>query len=366
MADEVVVEEAPRVEGKADFLKAFDATTGQIKDTAVKPVEITKVEAPAPPLEKTETVIPAEKTEAPAPPAEATKPTETVAKVEKTVEVKPEKFDWKDALKKADRNEALKELGLDEFEIGLLDYRKGGGDTAKYLEAKGRDWSKVPDMDVLRYDLRQQFPDLDAESFEILAEKRIQSRFPAEEEFSDEKEKKVSLLERKLEADALRKKYKEADEKFTIADRKADTEQATKLEEATRAKQDFISTVDESAVTQKLRTDKKITLGEGDAATLVDIDPETILNFVKTDNKFFTMFVDEKGELDLDLLYATINYGLNRKAVEKTLTDRGKSLGIKAEVDDLHNIPKEKTPVPGEKKESLLEAFTNRGKDRPV
>jgi hypothetical protein len=121
--------------------------------------------------------------------------------------------------------------------------------------------------------------------------------------------------------------------------------------------------VTESDVTKKLLTDKKVTAGEGDEAYQFGTKPEDILDYVTSDGKFWTMFKDTEGNLDLNKLIKTVNYALNMQAYEQGLIDHGKSLGTEVEQNDIHQIPKQEVVKAGETKESLNEAFQKRGRD---
>lgn len=375
MADEQIQEESHDQEQQdvQGFLGAIDVATGKIKETA-KPAEtiitaaspaVKPEEKPAQPEVKTETVTPKGNEGDSSKPAVEEKKTETVIP----------KADWKQEIKKADRKEVLKELGLDDQDIDFVEFRKGGGDPIKFLEVQKRDWSKISDAEVLRYDLKKQFPDLDEEEFEILADKRINARFSIGEEFTDPKEKKAAELELKIEADAKRKAFKEEDSKFLLTAREADTEQVRQKEAAEKTKLDFLDFVGESEKTKAFVATKEIIAGEGAESVKIQADPSKVLGYVLEPEKFWSLFEkpvsDETGketgkELDLDLLYAAINFALDRKGFEKTLIDHGKSLGSKSEEEELHNVPKTVQPKAGGKEETLLEAFAKRGRDVPL
>lgn len=364
MADEVAVPEQPVTETnpKPGFLDAIDRTTGEIKkpttpaETPVTDTEPPK-DRPKPNPEKAETAPSAEeKKDEPQKQEKAPEKAETAPT--------PVKPDLKTVLKDFDRKEVLKALELDDFDISFADYRKSGGKVERYLEAANRDWTKVSDIDVLRYDLRQEHPELDAENFEILAEARINERFILHDEFADDKKKKATALELKLAADSLRKKFAAEDKKFLIPEKQPDQAEAERLQKATQAKEDFFRIIDDSDATKTLLSQKKLKAGDGENAVQIDADPDKIMGFVKNEGQFFSLFQDTEGGLDVDLLYSTINYALNRRQYDKTLIDFGKSQGVKAETEELHNIPKETVPAPGDKKETLLQAFEKRGKDR--
>jgi hypothetical protein len=351
----VVVPNETPVSDKESFLKAVDPGTGLPRPDAV-PAKKEEPEKPETPKENTETVKPEE--------GDAGKVEEKPKPSTETVE-KTEKPSLDEVLKGLDPKEVFKHLGLDDTDIAFHEHRKGGNDITEYLAAQTRDWGAMSDQDVLRHDLKKQFPNLSGEDFEILAEKRIGGRLP--DQFTDEKEKKLAALELKLDADKLREKYKAEDEKLKAAKREAepDTKQAEAEAEKARLRQEWLDNLTVSDVTKKLLAEKQIVIGEGPDAHKYPVDLADIMPYVTEEGKFWTMLQGEDGQMDLTKMYKLINYGKNMDAYEKSLIDHGKSLGTKAEEEELHNLPKDDQPKPGDKKESLHDAFLTRGKDVP-
>lgn len=335
-----------------------------------QPVEITAPASPEPTPEPTpdpvvpattETVIPETTVQTPAP-----EPVQAPTPAPAEMAPKPAEVSLEEVLKKADRKEVFKLLGADEFDIDFIDNRKNGGDPYKYLEVKTRDWNKMTDLEVLKHDLRQKYPTLDADQFELLAEQKIAKPYKLGEEFADEREKAAAELMMKIDADEKRKLYSEADKAYVIPGREPDKEVERLMAQAQQAKQDFIDMVTESEITKALKAEARVTAGEGEYATTIPADPAKILDYVTEEGKFFTLFNDEKGQLDLKKLYKTIAFAMDQAGYDKTLVDRGKSLGVKSEVEDIHHIPKETITETSTKKETLHEAFLKRGVERPL
>lgn len=334
------------------FLSAFNPATGEVKPDATPQAEPTQQ------TQATTETVAEQKVEEQR--VEPQKPTETAVS-------------WKDAIKGVDPKELYQELGFDDFDIEFSEYRKKGGDPYRWLEAKTRDWTKIPDTDVIRASLKDQYPDLSAEDFEVIASDYLETRFPDpkpldelatdEEKAAYDKQKRIVDLKRKTEADQLRKKFAEADSKYSIPEKKDDT-QARLLEESEKAKREFTEMMLSDEATQKLKQLKKISAGDGEEMYQTEVNPDEILGYVN-DGKFFSLFSkqNEKGDpiFDFDLLYSTINYAMNRKGFEKGLIDYGKTLGIKKESDEIHNIPKTDSTKAADIKESLHDAFRKRG-----
>jgi len=307
------------------------------------------------------------------------------------------KPDWWDVVSKTDKAELSKRkkelaklIDMDDFDIDFAEKRKAGVDPYKFLEAKTRDWTKMSDIDVMRWSLRQQYKDdgLSEEEFGVIEEDAlgkykltapkepdenatVEEKQQYEAKKSEfEKQKRLREIQLKTEANKVRKTGAEEDAKFTIPDRKADEEAASKAEALEKEKQELIKAITEGEFTKKLRADKKFVIGEGEDAYNVPVDVDKLLEYAPHTGKFWTLF-DEKndkgeptGKIDFDLLFATINYAMTRKDFEKGGINHGKSRGIKKESDELTGINKDQKT--GEVKETLNDAFKKRGVDVPL
>lgn len=315
-------------------------------------------------------------------PAEPEKPAEVKAEIKPEAEVAPPpveteveepvkerpvaettqkaELDWKEVLKKVDRKELLKEAGLDDFEIGLLDYRKSTGDLTPYLEVKTKDWDKMNEVAVLRDDLRRKYPDLSDEDFDLLADKRINQKYLlTESELVDEKEVKLAKIELKSEADSIRKKRKEEQQNFKAPELKADDTQAKQQEAQEKAYAEYVEGVKKNPATQKLLAEQKLVMGEGNETYNYKVNSAELVEIAENPNKFFGLF-GEAGKEKWEDFYATVAYAKNRKQIEKALIDYGKSLAIKESAEELENTSKEEPPKAAPKKETLGQALATR------
>jgi hypothetical protein len=92
-------------------------------------------------------------------------------------------IDWKNEIKKANPKEILKELGYDDFIAEFAEFRKNGGDAYKYLEAKAFDWGNVTHQELVKDDLKLQYPHLTDDKIERLYQAKYkQSDMAADED----------------------------------------------------------------------------------------------------------------------------------------------------------------------------------------
>ncbi len=171
-------------------------------------------------IEQAEQVIPTETTvvnesgnlEVPAteqPTAETTIPTETAPAEENvsafdlgepdptttTVTEKPTftppSYNLDEEIKKVDRKELLKKVGVSDFAIEMDEYLAKGGNATDYISKKGYDWNKISDEDLVKSDLRNLYPDAQQSQIDRLYNKKYNQR---DEDLEDDKEDGTLLM----------------------------------------------------------------------------------------------------------------------------------------------------------------------------
>jgi len=110
--------------------------------------------------------------------------------VEKTVEAKVDPYNFKD-----------------DFIKGVVEYYEKTGDVTPYLQAKLVDFNQMSDEEVMRRNLREQYPDVSEKAFDRLYKQQIADKFKldADEWGEDDSELGKELL--KAEATKARQKY---------------------------------------------------------------------------------------------------------------------------------------------------------------
>lgn len=271
-------------------------------------------------------------------------------------EVKPEQVtDWKKVLKSTPKEELYKELGIeddDEFIKEFKNARKAGLEY-KYLEAKTKDWTKVDDASLALQDLASEYPHLDKADLQALFNDKYK-----QDEFASEEEKKLGEI--KLKADAYKSRQAKIEEqkKFTIP---AIT--ATKPEEVIaqyqqqqqqqieqQAEQNKQRVLDHEA-TKTLLANKKVVVPAGEFGKFnIGIDPNEVIGYFNDAKTYSKYVLNEKGEPDLGKMQvlAAINIIGIEKFTER-LVQHGKQLGLKQLLEEGQNAGKT-NPVPGTEK----------------
>lgn len=286
----------------------------------------------------------------PAPPADTAPTPEPTPSPEPTPEpAKPEptEYKWKD-----------------DFIKGVVEFYEKTGDITPYLAAKTVDFTKMSDEDILRRSLREQYAELSDKAFDKLYKQQVIDKFKLDPDEYTEDEFELGKELLKIEANKARQSYIDWQSKFSAPEPVADT---AADEEATRMMQQFEQNVKANQLTQKLISDKKISIRTSDGEFNFELQsPEYLVDMTLDNDKFFSQFAGPSGEIDYDRWYKTAAYSQNPEMFEKALINYGKSLGRLEVTKDIKNpsgagsgdIP---TDTSADFATGLLQAFATRG-----
>lgn len=329
---------------------------------------------------KSETIPEEVKTESEKQPESEAEPVHQTA----TTEIKQEQNlpDWKELVLtnkdeaynllgvKEDELALAKEVSEDEFLKKVIAYRKEHGNVTAFLEAAGKDWDKVSDLDLWKDEFRLKHLNLPKEKFDRLANIELRKRFGAiEDELADPDEKEAASLFLESEAAEIRNKRKAEQQsfldKYQPKDTKAEQMQLAEKQEAERLKSvaDYQASIDNLPSTKALLADKKIVIGVGKEAYNYEVNPATILDVVKNPSKLFGL-LGEAGKEDYAKFKKLVAFAVDMDKYDAGLINHGRSLGTETVVEeDLSNKenPGAKTSSTQTKKESLGTAFATRG-----
>lgn len=274
----------------------------------------------------------------PEPKQEVKTETKEEPKEEPKAEVKPAEVtaaDWKQALKAGvDKYEVLKELGYDDFTIGMLKYKEQTGDYTPYLQVKTVDYTKMSPEQILKEDLRRQFPDMSEKTLNFKFNKELKDKYYLDrEEYpegSDEAEVGQELM--RLDAEQRRKAFIEEQNKFKAPEPQPEVDATKREAELQQQRATLGNLVMNNEATTGLQKTKSISFGEGeesfnypieDPKALVDIALNTILNSGRTDltgvdlNLFYKQLA--KGQPGWEKAYADHITALNKQKFQKEI-----------------------------------------------
>lgn len=249
----------------------------------------------------------------------------------------------------------------DDFIREAVEFYEKTGDLTPYLQAKTVDFNKMSDEEILRRNLREQYSDLTDKAFDRLYQKEVVDKYKldADEYGEDDSELGRELL--KAEASKVRNQYIEWQNKFKAPDPEVDNSQ---VEEALKK---FEDDVRNNPMTQSILQNKKISLKIGDSEFNYEIpNADSLLTMTLDNDKFFSQFAGQEGNVDYARWYKTAAYSQNPELFEKALVNFGKTIGREEVTRELKNpsntsvgdVPTESS---GDFRTGLLQAFASRG-----
>lgn len=281
--------------------------------------------------------------------------------------------DWQEALKNQSPDDVLKALGFDEKAIsfikelkevdpkmvGFLNTWKEGGNVTDYLKELSVDYNTMPAEEVMRHQLRLDYPKATEAQLDILYKKEIVEKYNLNSYDEDEQNEGKLLLEAKAE------KYRDDLSKMQqdkLIPNAPDRSEEARAEEQRIAEfsQKIVSEFSNDPYTKEVLSKNAISFGEGSDKFVFPIDSKAIADLVingDTTGELMFEKVNRNGEETYvpksqhQLLVATVNkYG------EKFITELAKhykSLGSKAAIEPIENarpsesrVPSSSTPEP--------------------
>jgi hypothetical protein len=288
----------------------------------------------------------------------ATPPTPPAAQAAPPATEPPAPPDWRTVLKAQPSSHVLKELGYDDSMVGLLNEWKqldpkmqaffqtwkSNGDIKPYFEALNTDFSKMAAEDMLRQQLRMDYPKLEPAQREALAQDLLVEKYKQNADLYPSEEERARG-KRLLDADAS--KWREAaleqQQKYFIP-KAPDATQAAEV--AARQQQQetelFNTTFVNSQPTQRLLQSKQLTIGEGAEAFNYPVaDPQDMVRtWLEPDAWVGSLFIkgaDGSMAPDIDKQLFLGAAAKDWRGLAKALIDHGKTLGGRALSNSLEN-----------------------------
>lgn len=281
-----------------------------------------------------------------APAADPAKPDAAKPDAPKAEEPKPDAakpdapvFDWKKELKGLDRNEVLKEIGLDDFTIGLIDYKQKTGTLDEYLAVKTVDYTAMNPETLIKLDMKKANPGMSDKALEFKFKKEFEEKYYLNREDypEDSDEAAYGQEQLRLDSEKVKKEFIENQQKFKAPEAKPD-EEAVRRETAQKERVEALSkAVLSNEHTVALKTTKTLSFGEGEESFNYPVDDADTLIAHAT----AVIANSEEGTLDgVDLkeFYQSLAIGRNHKAFLEDYGKHQRALEHKRLQNEMHNI----------------------------
>lgn len=261
-----------------------------------------------PPVETTNVASDAEKVA-----SEPPKPTEEPVKVEAKKEPEPVKVpSWQEVLRQQQPDTVLKELlGLSDKEVGILNEVKGfdkvdyftnflkawkDGKANDYLRELVTDYSKMSAEEVMRHQLKQEYPKASDKQLEILYRNKIVNAYHLDSEDETEQTEGKLLLE--AEADKYRDSFTKNQQSYLMPT--PPPPQASEPDNSEQIRQQeleaYKSSILENPYAKDVFSNGKISIGEGDEKFTYKVDANDIQGILfDTDKWAENFFIKEEA-----------------------------------------------------------------------
>jgi hypothetical protein len=242
---------------------------------------------------------------------------------------------------------------LDPKMIGFLETWKNGGDVKQYLDEASRDFLSMPAEEVMKHQLRLDYPKATESQIDVLYKKEVVEKYNLNSYDEDEVKEGKLLLEAK--ADKYREQLQDLQkEKILPAGSQYSEQQLAQQQAVIDYSNEIVKVFNENSYTKDIITKNAITIGEGDDKFVFPINAKEVVDIVingdMTGDLTFDTIKGADGQEQLvpktehQLLVATVNkYGT--KFISE-LAKHYKSLGSKAAIDPIDNARPSQRAVP--------------------
>jgi len=275
--------------------------------------------------------------------------TQTPAPEQATPQQSQPVYNWKDELKKADKNEVLKEIGLNDFVIGLNDHISRGGTAADYIAARGIDYNKVSDENLIKDDLKKQYPNLSPSQIDLMYSRQYQVSEDALDEDKD-------FYNAKLQADAYKvrqnriaeQKQFKMPEAIPVKDEMYDEWKSLmqNQEKITKEINDFYSNHE---ATKALNESKRVTISLGDGVPPLNFTvnrPDVLTkSFVDGGETWRKVTSTKTGEPNVPKQQKIALFSFDPEQYERAIFNYGKAIGRQSLVAEGQNARKPNSNV---------------------
>lgn len=377
-AAELMAKQGVKNTGMEPIAQPIDIKTPEKKE------ETKATEKPTPEVPSTEAAK-VEKVETESPAKEEPAKTEAQPIAEK-VEAKVQT--WQEVLKSQPNTEVLKELGFDEKTQGIVSFLKENpkmgelieaykeGKHVDYLRELSTDYNKMSAKEVMRHQLKQEYPTANDKALEVLFRKEITEKYNLDSD--DEAEREEGELMLGVKADKFRADFIANQEKYLMPTAKevakVEAQSDNTAAAAQQAKMEEISKqIDEHPYTKTVLANKSWSYGEGEDKFTFPIDPAEIIDIMKNGDKTgdltFEIERNPDGSIktavprtEKEILVATVK----KHGVEfiKALANHYTSLGGKKTIEPIDNAkpPKEGSKTAADQKpKTIAEAMARHG-----
>lgn len=210
----------------------------------------------------------------------------------------------------------------DDFIKSAVEYYEKNGSLKPFLEAMQMDYDNMEPMELMRHKLRSEYSDLSETAFNKLYKREVIDKYNLDEDSYEEEDVELGKQLLKKDAESLRQQLKSEQSKFLEPENDGQDDSQQLAEQ-------WASRVESDQLTQQLLQSKAVTIEVDGEEFNYEIDnPQQVMEMTKDNSKFFNLFLNEEGEVDLSKWYKVVAFALEPDVYERSLLNHGKTVGV--------------------------------------
>ena len=219
----------------------------------------------------------------------------------------------------------------------IMDAYKAGR-LEEYLKISTTDYDKMSAEQIIKLDLRKQWPSVSEKALDTLYQDKLKNEFKISGDYEDDNAVGIELMEAK--ANMIRDGLKAEQANYQIPAYQPDPEaEQLRVQQEQQVIQIQQHLESHPALTA-FETNRKITIGEGDEAFHFEADPMLDVRATLTSNSFYEDLWKQgpngpQFDMETWILFNAIKK--DKAKFFKTLIDHGRTLGKKEEFNELRN-----------------------------
>lgn len=301
---DITIPDAPSI---ASIMAQKGSLNATERGGEIPKVDTSELAKPEPPAAEPAKANPANQSE----PAKAeTKPKEepkgAPAQTEPAPTTAPQ---WQEVLKQQQPNLILKELGygdslaefladnkdLDPKVLGFLKHWKAEGNVESYLKAMTTDFSKMSPEEVMRRQLQEQYPEMDAKQLETLYKIKVQQRYKLDSTLYSEEEVEEGRIELMADSKPIREALAQKQQDYLLPKPvKNEAAPDPRVLQQQQELEAYKTQLNENSFIKNIVASKQLTIGEGDDAYNHPVDPNKVLGILNDKDEWASSYFTVK------------------------------------------------------------------------
>lgn len=231
------------------------------------------------------------------------------------------------------------EIEQDQFLKGLIDHYKANGNIDAYYEAKGVDWDKKNNLDVLKISFEKKNADLPEKTRELLWKRELRDRYMIKDDLSPEEleSEDYQIAQGLLERDArtAREAFKVDQQKYKAPEKQVEEPKQTQQFDPAAYKKRLLQEKEVSTFAKNKLLPLGIKDGTGKTIGIEPKNTDQIIEMMIDDRKFWSAFVDpDTKKVNYTKLAKAYAYAQDPDFYEQSLVNLGKNLHLEERIKE--------------------------------